>query len=231
MRRKQFTLIELLVVIAIIAILAAMLLPALNNARRQGQAITCVNNFKQLGMAHHAYADDNAERFVTTWGIQIPGVLAWNKAFWHHNLRYFGYIRERNDGGVLHCPAAISPLAAVTSSATVAGDQASPPTPPTWLLGYAQNYFIALCVNVHVGIGGSAALPPLRSGWRKPSLTVVTNEDSMTSVPRGNLGDMRNRWALNLRRHHKVNILLMDGHVDGVSVMGGTMNYINSPTE
>ena len=58
-KKEQFTLIELLVVIAIIAILAAILMPALSSARERAKTSNCVNNLKTLAFAMQQYADNN----------------------------------------------------------------------------------------------------------------------------------------------------------------------------
>lgn len=61
---KQFTLVELLVVIAVIAILAGILLPALNSARKKGQAISCLSNLKQLGTAESIYQNTYSDYII-----------------------------------------------------------------------------------------------------------------------------------------------------------------------
>jgi type II secretory pathway pseudopilin PulG len=61
--------VELLVVVGIIAILLALLMPALSNARRQARTVTCLANLRQLGYGHQRYLNDNSGRWVT----QVPG--------------------------------------------------------------------------------------------------------------------------------------------------------------
>ena len=74
-RYNGFSLIELLVVIAVIAVLMAILMPALNRAREQGKRACCLSNLKQLQLAWTMYADDNDGKIVNGSALSTAGCL------------------------------------------------------------------------------------------------------------------------------------------------------------
>lgn len=94
--KKRFSLIELLITIAIIAILAGLLLPALNAARNKAKAAACISNLKQCGLVIRQYADENDDYMMME-----DTSLCWHG--WAAYLYQVGYLKET--GTMYFCPA------------------------------------------------------------------------------------------------------------------------------
>ncbi|MCF6176486.1 MAG: DUF1559 domain-containing protein [Victivallaceae bacterium] len=216
----NFTLIELLVVIAIIAILAAMLLPALNQAREKAKQSDCASKMKQIGLAFANYQLDQNDYFLPYTGATSGTVNKYNTS-WAWIFRTSGYM---TNPVMYFCPTSKY----LTSQYTWGGNNVLVhPTAASRYLYIPMGYNLILGANgisTAWGLPAGSEMNPIKVTMLKKPSQVICIADSQTKsrkwgtfeiIARSSVG--RDNWSMMDDRHNDAaNILWTDGHVKAV---------------
>ena len=236
MKKSNFTLIELLVVIAIIAILAAMLLPALAKAREKARAISCTSNLKNCSLFLQLYAED--------YPAYYPAFIVYNKTnydnyvYWADAMAYLGY--GDNDDKIYKCPSTMQDVWR--------------PDQPTWKdkgVGRLHTYGVACASSMDApnqynfyGSGVSVCYNSTTFQFTGNNITSLDNTsngavmaDTCTFASTCDLGTAECLWhrggngndgILAARHGNRANIAFFDGHVTALRAEEFINSYVRA---